>query len=36
MKKLLPTLVALALVSMLPGVAAAKVSMNHNQSLLRG
>ncbi len=38
MKKLLPTViaVALALLSMLPGVAAAKLAGNHNQTLLRG
>ena len=38
MKKLLPTVIALALalVSLLPGAAAAKLAANHNQALLRG
>ena len=38
MKKLLATIFALAiaLVSMLPGIAAAKLAGNHNQTLLRG
>ena len=38
MKKLLPTVIALALalVSMLPGLAAAGIALNHNQSLLGG
>ena len=38
MKKLLPTIIALALalVSMLPGIAAARLAGNHNQTLLRG
>lgn len=38
MKKLLATVIALALalVSMLPGVATAKIAGNHNQTLLRG
>ena len=37
MKKLLATAIALglALVSMLPGIAAAKLTANHNQTLLR-
>ena len=38
MKKLLATVIALALVlvSMLPGIAAARLTANHNQTLLRG
>ena len=38
MKKLFATVIALslALVSMLPGIAAAKIAGNHNQTSLRG
>jgi hypothetical protein len=38
MKKLIPSVIALALalVSMLPGVAAARLVGNHNQTVLRG
>ena len=38
MKRMLATVIALALalVTMLPGIAAARLAGNHNQTLLRG